>query len=67
METAAAEAEISTLARSSRQVMISVAGAGLQAVDSVAVSEASAALEADRSEEEEPAAAGSFLDYNLIY
>jgi hypothetical protein len=36
-----------------------VAGAGLRAVDSAAVSEASAALEADRSEEEELAAAGN--------
>ena len=59
METAAAEAEMSTLARSSRPVMISVAGAGLQAVDSAAVSEDSVALAADRSEEEELAAAGN--------
>ena len=59
-ETAEAEAEMSTLARSSRPAMTSVAGADLLA-SAVAVSEVSVASAVVRSEEEEPAAAGSSL------
>ena len=59
MEMEEAGEEESTQALSSRQAMISVDGADPQAVDSVAVSEDSAALEADHSEEEEQAEAGS--------